>query len=210
MNYGKLIAAALVVAVLFAVWAAGSASATVMCKVDFETEKVCPKESVYPVGTSVGISLKSGTSSKLNAGFTTVACEESKMAGEISKQGELTATMTVAWSSVSFGKCNATVKIEEAAGIAVHWALSGVGGTRGYATIEATRTTLTSGSTSCTYGGAEIKGESLMAVKGEPGELKAEEVELPKLAGSFLCASTGKWTATYTINSPSPFSLSVG
>jgi hypothetical protein len=210
MIYGKLIAAAVVVAALFAVWAAGSASATVMCKVDFEAEKVCPKESVYPVGTSVSISLKSGTSSKLNAGFTTVACEESKMAGEITKQGELTATMTVAWSAVSFAKCNATVKVEEALGIALHWALSGVGGTRGYATIEGLRTTISSGAISCTYGGTEIKGESLMAVKGEPGELRAEEVELPKLAGNAFCANTAKWTATYTINSPSPFSLSVG
>jgi hypothetical protein len=210
MIYGKLIAAAAVVAALFAVWAAGSASATVMCKVDFEVEKVCPKESVYPVGTSVSISLKSGTSSKLNAGFTTVACEESKMAGEITKQGELTATMTVGWNVVSFAKCNATVKVEEAVGLALHWAINGVGGTRGYGTIEALKTTISSGEVSCTYGGAEIKGENLMAIKGEPGELKAEEVELPKLAGSFLCASTAKWSATYTINSPSPFSLSVG
>ncbi|HET7120902.1 MAG TPA: hypothetical protein VFI17_06580 [Solirubrobacterales bacterium] len=206
-----MIAAVAAVAALFAVCSAGSASATVMCKVDFETEELCPKESIYPVGTGVSTSLKTGTSSKLNVGFTTVACEESKMNGEITKQGELTETMTVGWSVVSFANCNATVKVEEAAGTAFHWAVKGGGlGTRGYGTFEDLKTTITSGSVSCTYGGAEIKGENLMAIAGKPGELQAKEMELPKLAGSFMCASTAKWTATYTINSPSPFSLAVG
>jgi hypothetical protein len=72
MKYGKMIGAVAVVAALFAVWSAGTASATVMCKVDFETEELCPKESIYPVGTSFSISLKTGTSWKLNAGFTSV------------------------------------------------------------------------------------------------------------------------------------------
>jgi hypothetical protein len=209
MKYTKMITAATAVAALCALWAAGSASATVMCKTDSEIESMCPEGSVYPVGTAFGTSLKSGTSSKLNAGFTTVVCEESKMAGELTARGGTEETVSIVLNGFTFGKCNATVKVEEAAAITFHWKV-GVGGTRGYGTMDGLRTGISSGEVSCTYGGAAIKGENMMAIAGEPGELRAGEVELPKLSGSFLCAATAKWTATYTVNAPNPFSLTAG
>jgi hypothetical protein len=209
MRLGTMIGAVATATALMAIWAAAPASATVMCKVDFEEEAICPKESVYPVGTGFSISLKPGTSSKLNVGFTTVTCEESKMSGEITNAGELTATLSIGMKAVSFGKCNATVEIAEVNGFTFHWGVSS-NNTRGYGTVDSVKTSVVSGGVNCTYGGETIKGEKLMAIAGEPGQLQATEVELPKLAGSFMCAKTAKWTATYTINAPSPFSLSAG
>jgi hypothetical protein len=101
------------------------------------------------------------------------------------------------------------VETAEVNGVTFHWGVSSAN-TRGYGTIDSSKTSIVSGGVSCTYGAETIKGENTMAIAGKPGELQAKEVEFPKLAGSFMCASTAKWTATYTINSPSPFSLAVG
>jgi hypothetical protein len=209
MKLGTMIGAIATATVLMAIWAAAPASATVMCKIDFEGEAICPAGSVYGTGTAVSASLKTGSASKLNVGFTTVVCEESKMAGEVTANGGPEETVTTWFPTFTFGKCNATTKVAEAFGITFHWKVN-VGGTRGYGTFDGLNMSISSGTISCTYGAAEIKGENLMAVKGEPGELKAGEVELPKLSGSLMCANTAKWTATYTVNSPSPFSLAAG
>jgi hypothetical protein len=201
--------AAFVIAALVACVGAGSASATALCKVDSEVESMCPEASLYPAETELSATLKAGTVSKLSAGFGTVECKEAKIGGKTIAKGGTEETVKVGGSAFTFGKCNATVSTVETPDFTLHYRI-GFGGTRGYLTMDFVKFSVTSGEVSCTYGAAEIKGESLMAVKGEPGELRAEAVEFPLVEGSFLCASPAKWTATYTVNAPNPISVSAG
>jgi hypothetical protein len=171
----------------------GTASGTVLCATN-----TTPCASKLGVGTKIAATLKTGTKWILKAGFATVEASESAFSGTTVTPGGLTETVSVPLSSTtitSSGGC--TVTVIKPGELEFHYVL----GLLWKITKKNFEYKVSCLGVECTYGG--VAGENTSGESGSPAVLKAVEVPVSKVAGGILCANPAKWTAQYTLTSPS-------
>jgi hypothetical protein len=171
----------------------GAASATVLCKTATE-----PCSSVWPAGTTLQASLKSGSQFTLEAGFTTIACTETSMKGEVTNAGPGNVSGPI--TSISFGGCG-SVTVDVLTSKGTFSIESGSGG-NGAVTLTGVEVTFSYLGTSCVYGFGF--GTSVGQLSGGSMASLTEEASVPKIAGGFTCANPAKWKAPLTVTSPEP------
>jgi len=138
-------------------------------------------------------SLATPTSALLKAGIEDT-CGESTVKGNVTTNSVYVANGSL--TSLTFGDCTKTTHVLKngSLSIAANGAVSAIGN----------EVTIEEAGFSCVYGGGPSPGTTLGVLKaGTPAVLEASTTELPKISGGFLCASTGTWTAKYTVTTPS-------
>lgn len=190
---GLLIVAA---AVLMAIIGASTASATVICKNNLNTE-TCSEP--YPVGTEGTASLESGGSALLTdtAGKSLDTCKESTVTGKLKSQGKGEPAKSEL-STLSFSNCTFPTKTLRPGSAELHWIKGTDNGTLTTGGVEVTINTVLFGS--CIYGinsGTDVG----TTVGGNPGSLSVGAIVI-KLGGAAACPETTKFTAKYVATSP--------
>lgn len=179
---------------LMAFLGASSASADVLCTTN--TTPACAKG--WGVSEVVA-SLAPGATALLEStsGEALVTCSESKVSGTIEKQGE-GVEPEGAISSLTWGGCNHTTDTLANGSLKLETRISEPGEVHtNTLTASGTRVTVNIG-VSCVYGpGANPISIGDLTV-GAPGVIHANVI-VGKLEGGFLCPTTTRWTATYTV-----------
>jgi hypothetical protein len=198
MKYLKMLGlAGIAAAALMALVGSGTASATVLCKNNLNTEK-CSEP--YAVGTKGTASLEKGVSLVLTdtEGEALNTCKESTVTGVLKSQGSGQPALSEL-SSITWGGCNFTTTTVNPGSGELTWIKGTDNGTLVTHNTEVTINTVFFGS--CVYG----TGSALdmgTTVGGNPGSLTVNTV-IKKLPGSnFVCPETTKLTAKYVATSP--------
>lgn len=198
----KMLCLAVVAAAAFtAIFAAGSASATVLCKT-YVTP--CPAAWDYPVGTEIDASLAPGTSAVLSTTSGTVlnTCTESTFKGKTTNTGSATETVNGNVESMTFGKCSSSIAVLALGTFEIHY----IGPkTSGALTFKGSKATMLTAGADCVYGTGA--GTSIGTMTSEEGMESAEidvAAVLGKEEGSILCPTTISWNAKYKITAPKP------
>lgn len=192
MNYLKGLAIAATMAAVFVVFAAGTASATVICKT-----KTSPCGSLYPKGTTFNAVLTPGTTAVFKAGFMTIECTEGSGSVEMTTAGSATETVKGLTKTLSFGGCNAEFKVLKTGSGEIHWTSK----TNGSFTAEGMEVTGSALGVDCVYGGKISSGITL---NGGTSPTIGINAKVPLISGGFLCANPGSMTASLTVTGPTP------
>lgn len=198
MKYLKMLGlAAVAAAALMAILGASTASATVICKNNLNTEK-CSEP--YAIGTKGTASLEKGTSLVLTdtEGESLDTCKESTVTGVLKSQGSGVPALSEL-SSLTWGGCNFTTTTVNPGSGELTWIKGTDNGTLVTHNTQVTINTIFFGT--CSYGtGASL--DMGTTVGGNPGSLTINTV-IHKLEGSnFACPETTKLTAKYVATSP--------
>jgi hypothetical protein len=194
-------ALALAVAVVLAV--AGTASATVLCKV--ASGSSCGAGNQYGAGTEINSHLRSGEWAVMEAPGTApefvVHCTESTWKMKTTSAGGTAQTVTAATEVFSFGSCGsvpAPVVLKKPT-LVFHW----LAGNNATITEEGIEITVTYFSQDCVYGASKPQTIGQLT-GGEPATIPLSMLlELVKgLKG--VCPATMKWAATYEVTAPTP------
>ena len=120
MKHLKMLGLAMMAAMALAAFSgAGSASATVLCKV---ATNPCPLESRYPVGTAIDASLTAGTSMLLEGEFGSIdTCTGSTLSAKSTTAGSSTQTVSLAVEGWTFIACTMEAKLTSKGEMEVHW-----------------------------------------------------------------------------------------
>lgn len=196
MKYVKILGAVAAATVaLMAFVGAGTASATVLC-----SSNTSPCAAPYGSGTRVSMSLEAGTEFRWRLGFMEFVCEQATMAGELTSPGGVGQGVTETLNNFSFGGCSGKVKTLKP-GVLRFDATSGtdgiVNGTG--AEIEVEQMGI-----SCVYGWntAKVLGPYTSTTGSSGPPTLVEEIEVTKIAGSFLCANPAHWEARFVQTTP--------
>ncbi|MDQ3726102.1 MAG: hypothetical protein M3335_09510 [Actinomycetota bacterium] len=189
MKYLKMLGLAAIAALgLLAFVGAGTASATTLFTDSAKTIK-------YPKGTTIHGSLVSGTSARLTSGGTEIAtCTQTTL--QLSTASETGTTINGNVSSWTLGGCNQTT----------HAVALGAGdieytsGSSGKVIGTGNQVTMGIFGTSCTYGTGA--GTVLGTLTGGSAPVLKVNTTIPRVAGGFLCPSSGVWEAEYVITTP--------
>ncbi|HET7455150.1 MAG TPA: hypothetical protein VFJ76_06485 [Solirubrobacterales bacterium] len=198
MKHLKMIGlAAVAAAALMAFLGAGTASATVICKNNLNTN-ACSEP--YPVGTKGKASLAAGSSALLEttAGEALVTCTGSVIESSLKNAGSATTTVESNVSTMSFTGCTREVKVIKGGYAILHHIAGTDNGT--LTTVETEVTVNGIFGTSCTYG-AGTGMDVGITVGGNPGSMSLNVV-FPRTAGSFLCPADARFTGKYTATEP--------
>lgn len=202
MNYLKTLGLAVCVGLAAAVvLAAGTASATVLCKT---TSNPCA--SPYNEKTLIHAVLKSKTLATFTSGgVVRVTCEESTFQGETKNKGSLGVDVELPLATLTFGKCDKTTTVVKAGSLKFRFKEKGSGTVRS-AGLELS---LEITGLPCVYGTAT---ETEIGTITEPASDTSDtfidvNVNLPKISGSGFCPSSITWTSEYTVTSPVPLYL---
>jgi hypothetical protein len=205
MRYIKMLGlAAVAAAALMAFVGASSASATVLCKTT-PTVHTCPEGWAYPAGTAIHAVLKEGTKAVLSAGITD-ECSKSTVQGSTDNEGSASETVHGAISTLTFEECSCTTtEIKENGSLEIHFETTSTGAPAGTLTGSGTKSRVVCGGIECKYGTSATDIGTLDEPETSTSHaILTAEASLIKEGGSFLCASTAKWTAKYTVTSPVP------
>jgi len=198
MKYLKMLGlAAVAAAALMAIVGAGTASATVICKNNLNTEK-CSEP--YPAGTKGTASLAAGTSALLQttAGETMVTCTESVISSTLENPGSATTTVKSGVSTMTFAKCTVPVVVINGGYAELHHIAGTDNGTLTTFNTEVTVNTVFFGS--CVYGSG--KGLDVgNTIGGNPGSMTLNTV-FSKISGGIACPSDARFTGKYVATSP--------
>ncbi len=207
MKHAKMLALAAVAAgALMAFVGAGTASATVLCSTTTES---CSEGQNWKENTVLDFTIPSGSSANLvdTGGEELDKCSTSTVKGKITNAGSSTATVTGPVEELTWGSCTFPTKTLTLGKLEVHKIAGTSNGTlTADGTFEVTINTIFFGS--CIYGvtsGVDL-GE---LTEGNPAIFHANAVAEKFSGSNFACPSTSKWTATYTLTSPSNTTLSV-
>ncbi len=199
--------AAVAAAALMAFVGSGTASATILCKVNpaptgesESTGEECPSESTYPAKTTIEGKLVSGTKAKLVTTFKTIECSKSSVKGETSE--EEAEPLTGPEGTVTFEECNCEVKVLKSGTLSTEWIEGSHNGTLKSNKNESTVTCSTIfGNVHCIYVTENTDVGTLTG--GNPATLKAEAV-IPRLPTNGLCSEQSEWSASYEVTAPKP------
>jgi len=196
--------AAVAAMALTAFLGANSASAATFCKTQPNPANECPAGWHFPIGTTIHITLKPGTSTNLEntAGETIVTCTESTIKAHTTTTGGLNQPIKSAITALIEGSpttpCTTTTDTTVLGELEVEATSGGNGTISG----KGTKVTMNIFGVSCVYGTGA--GTVLGTVTGgEPATVDVNAV-VNKQEGGFLCPSTTRWTATYVITEPQP------
>jgi hypothetical protein len=185
MKYLKFLGlAAVMVAALMA--SAGTASATVLCKV---TETPCAAFNEYPLGTFVRGSLEMGTSAamKTTDNSELITCSIAHVSGTLESKGSGSETIHQEGSpkNISYDECTYTMDTLKGGEIELHH-ISGTD--NGTVIIKAFETTVNILELSCIYGYG--KGVDVGVLTGGAHPTMDVKAVLSKTGGGFLCPTT--------------------
>ena len=188
--------AAMAAAALMVLVGAGTASATVICKNNLNTE-TCSEP--YPIGTEGIASIPAGKSIVLadTEGGELDRCNTSTVTGKLKSQGSGKPALSEL-STITFGNCTFPTKTVNPGRGELTWIKGTDNGTLFTYETQATINTVFFGS--CIYG---VTGTDMgTTVGGNPGSLTVNAV-VEKFSGSnFACPETAKLTGQYVATSP--------
>jgi hypothetical protein len=189
--------AVMAAAALMAFVGASTASATVICKNNLNTEK-CSEP--YTVGTKGKASLAAGSSALLETtgGEVLVTCTGSTVESSLKNAGSAATTVESNVSTMNFTGCSREVKVLKAGYAILHHIPGTDNGT--LTTVETEVTVNGIFGTSCTYGAGAGMDVGIV-VGGNPGSMSLNVV-FPKVAGGFICPADARFTGKYTATEP--------
>jgi len=202
MKYVKMLGLAAVAALaLMAFVGVGSASATTLCKTN---STPCPAEWKVKKGDKLTASLDPKTTALLQAGFANVTCTESHVEGTVENEGSETETVSGPVTSVTFGSCNCEeVKVNVGGSLELHYTEK----MNGTLTSKGATATVKCAGVTCKYKTA-ASGTHMGTLTGSDATGGAATLDiathLEKHEGSFLCANSAEWTASYVVTTPNP------
>jgi hypothetical protein len=188
--------AAIAAAALMAFLGAGTASATVICKNNLNTEK-CSEP--YAIGSEGTASLPSGTSATLTdtSGNTLDKCTASTVTGKLKSQGSGVPAFSEL-TTLTFNSCTFTTKTVNPGTGELKWIAGTDNGTLVTSNTEVTINTGLFGS--CIYGIASGTHVGT-TVGGNPGSMTLSIV-VTRFGSNFACPATTRFTAKYVATSP--------
>lgn len=193
--------AALAVAAVMAFIGASSASATVLCKTT-PVSNSCPSGWDYPAETTIHATVE-GTV-HLVAGFVNDTCANGTVRGKTANTGGASETVNGSIEVLTFEECTCPTTVITKGSLEIHWI---PGSNNGTLTGRGSEVTVNCSGVTCTYGTA-ANGTDLGKATGSATDTEKATMDisatLPKLAGSFLCPSTGEWTGAYWVTEPVP------
>jgi hypothetical protein len=152
-------------------------------------------------GTTPNI-VATSTNSELDGTFVTVKCSNSKVEGNVESHGGATVGGEV--DLLTFTGCNYEVTVNEGGrgSLAVHPT-----GTTGDGTVTSTGANITIHTSvgSCTF---TTNGTDVGTLDGgSPAAMNINSAKIPRTGGNFLCGSSGTWTGSYSVSSPSTLEI---
>lgn len=174
---------------------AGTASATVICKNNLNTEK-CSEP--YEAGTEGAASLAEGTLvMETTGGSTLLTCTGSTVESTLKEAGSATTTVKSGLSSITWSGCTSTVDTINAGSAELHH----IPGTdNGTLTTLNTEVTVMVFGTSCIYGtGASLDVGTTEG--GNPGSLTLNTIFF-RIGTTFICPKEVRVTGKYVATSP--------
>jgi hypothetical protein len=183
MKYVKMLGLLAVAAAALMAFA-GSASATEITSSEGSTPNI--------VATS--------TNSKLDGSFVTVECGHSKVEGNVESHGAgVTAKGNVDF--LSFTSCNYNVTITAPGSLEVH-ADTTIPVQTGDGTVTSSNASISIHTSvgTCVFTTSGTDVGTLHG--GENAEMTMNGAKIPRTGGNFLCGSSGTWTGTYQVTSP--------
>jgi hypothetical protein len=206
MKYLKILGLAAVAAMALAAFAgAGTASASTLCKT---TVAECPAAWDWPSGTEIHAVLDSSTATlETTEGFELIdTCTGSTTAGKTSNTGSSTETVGGPLSSLTFTGCTFTTKVLKAGSLEIH--ADGDTGAGILTSKEAEVTVLAFGFIDCI---AKTGTGTTIGTMDEPASASSDatmtvNATIPLSGGG--CPATSKWTAEYTVTTPTPLYVS--
>jgi hypothetical protein len=146
-----------------------------------------------PAGTTYTSTIKaSAGSTSLDGSFTTVTCNKSTTEGKVEQHGaSVNAGGNV--SSLTFSECNFPTKVVKAGKLEIT-STSEVISTGAEISIETSVGT-------CVFTTNNTKVGTFTG--GTPASMDIASAKIPRTGGNFLCGSSGTWTGSYTVNTPS-------
>jgi hypothetical protein len=192
MKYLKRLGFAAIAALnLLVLVGAGTASATTLFTDEAKTVK-------YPKGTTMHMSLGRERSTSLTSGSTTITtCTGSTV--HATTNSETGNRISLPIGSYTWQGCSQTTHTIANGLLEIEF----TSGTSGRVFGKGTQTTQAIFGTSCTYGTGEET--ELGTIVGGTLPHLAITVNIPRIAGGFLCPSIATWHATYVITSPHAF-----
>jgi hypothetical protein len=163
--------------------------------------------------TATNLTATAGVTS-LDGAFVTVTCQKSHVAGSVTSQG---AAQTVKGniSALSFSECNFATTVESNGTLELHAIRPGVSphttclagdGDKcdGTLTSSGAKVTITTSVGSCTFTTNNTPIGTVTGSSTTGGKAKLDiQASIPRTGGSFLCGSSGTWTGSYTVDTPS-------
>jgi hypothetical protein len=206
MKYVKMLGlTAIAATALMAFIGAGTASATVLCKNNLNTEKCSER---YPAGTKLEAKLI-GTA-KLDTSFKTVTCNKvSPGTGTMETEGSATTTPFGKNGTGTYEECNCEIKVLKEGSLEIHQIAGTDNGTLTESGGEVTMTCSSIfGNVHCIYGsGANVDGGELKG--GNPAK-EVVSLNIPRLPTNSICSEEAVLTGEYEITSPKPLYVAAG
>jgi hypothetical protein len=185
MKHLKMMGLAAIAALgLLAFVGAGTASA------DLYTDEA--KTIKYPIGTTIESSLVTGKSAVLKSGSTVIAtCTGGSVHGTTETETG-TVTGSVKKEDLTWTGCSQTTHTVADGKLSIE--------SNGTVTSSGSQVTLGIFGASCTYGTQE--GTTLGTLSSGAEPKLVIKANIPRVAGGFLCPSTGTWEAEYVVTAP--------
>lgn len=201
MKQLKILGLAVVaIAAMTALLGAGSASATVLCKVS-PTKGVCPSTSRYAAGTTFDAK---ATGATLETNTENVTCKTSSTS--IKNTAESGSPLPGEVTLLTFGECTSSSGAAcTVTSVGTPWSANLAWTSLGNGTLTVAnggaRVSCGFGFLQCRFGAKSL---SLEVQGGNPGKVIANKVPLEMTAeeGFLKCPTEAKWTATYEATSP--------
>jgi hypothetical protein len=209
MKYLKILGLAAIAALaLTAFVGAGTASASRLCKT---TVAICPDAWDWPTGTEIHAVLDSKTAILEVSGVTEDTCTGSTVQGKTTNTGGSSETVDGEISSLTFTGCTMTTKVLKGGTLVIHADPNEKGEDVGAGTLTsegAEVTVVAFGFISCiakTGAGTDIGTLDEPASASQDATMTVNGT-IPLLGAG--CPASAKWTAEYTVTTPTPLYVS--
>ena len=154
------------------------------------------KTVMYPTGTTVDLSLKSGSTARTTSGGSTIAtCTESTAKGKASN--ETGKTISISLESLTWGGCSQTTHTVKTGELKIEWS----SGANGEVIGQGSEWKVDIFGVTCTYGFGEA-GAKLGTITGGTEPVLNINTTITKAAGGFLCPGTAGFEAEYVVTEP--------
>jgi hypothetical protein len=157
-----------------------------------------------PSGTTYTSTIKASSegATSLEGAFVTVTCQKSNVEGKVEKHGSgVTAGGNI--STLTFTECNFPTTVVKKGSLEIHSAGSGNGTLTGSGSEISIETSLGT----CVFTTSSTKLGTLTGSTSKNATLDIESAAIPRTGGSFLCGSSGTWTGSYSVTTPSTLTV---
>jgi hypothetical protein len=203
MKYVKILGLVAAAAMALMAFAAGSASATVLCSTN-----TSPCTSKWPVGTQIEFTVTSGTSANWEetAGNVLETCTGGKLRGEVTSAGSSTEAVKIKATEFSWTSCTVPTVTTGLGSLEI---VNNTGTSNGTIKMSSgfkfTQNTVLFGS--CVYGSGA--GITMGTLTGGAAGAAGIDVNAVLGEGSGICCASAKWSEHFTLTAPSGTALYV-